>query len=329
MANTYVDYIVSDVNDTTYSFTKDFLELSHIKVYYQAAEGSDFVEYTIAGGELLSITGSSGSAVITLDSSVIPTDLDAVIRIMRITPQQDTGRLVNWTGGAQITSADLDTAALQSQYIAEEAHERSVYFGLAPIDMTDLDGQLDAKDLRITSVADPEDAQDAATKAYVDTATAGQDHYGATYTATEMSTSEQIFDITAAWSRMPNTSFAIDTTNDWVKITRADYVKVSVYARMANRNSGGFQSLTAKLRYKQAPTNKADLLSTGSTAWTETQIVPVGSASTENVVSVHRSWIIDCSAATSGSPIAFAVSFTSSNATDTYMRSCEIVLETV
>jgi hypothetical protein len=120
MANSYVEYTISNTSQTAYSFNKDFLLTSHIKVYYNGTE------WTVAGGQLLSITGSSGAATITLDSSVIPTDSGAILKIARVTPQTNANRLVDWTSGSAITAADLDTAFLQPQYIAEEVDDNHV-----------------------------------------------------------------------------------------------------------------------------------------------------------------------------------------------------------
>ena len=117
MANSYVEYTISNTSQAAYSFNKDFLLLSHIKVYYNGTE------WTVAGGQLLSVTGTSGAATVTLDSSVLPTAAGAILKIQRITPQTNAGRLVDWTSGAAITAADLDTAVLQPQYIAEEVDD--------------------------------------------------------------------------------------------------------------------------------------------------------------------------------------------------------------
>ena len=117
MANSYVEYVISNTSQTAYSFNKDFLLPAHIKVYYNGTE------WTVAGGQLLSIAGTSGAATVTLDSSVIPTAAGAILKIARVTPQTNAGRLVDWTSGAAITAADLDTAVLQPQYIAEEVDD--------------------------------------------------------------------------------------------------------------------------------------------------------------------------------------------------------------
>lgn len=117
MANSYVEYVISNTSQTAYSFNKDFLLASHIKVYYNGTE------WTVAGGQIFSIAGTSGAATVTLDASVIPTSAGAILKIARVTPQTNAGRLVDWTSGSAITAADLDTAVLQPQYIAEEVDD--------------------------------------------------------------------------------------------------------------------------------------------------------------------------------------------------------------
>ncbi len=88
----------------------------------------------------------------------------AVVEIRRETLASE--RLVDFTDGSVLTEVDLDTASLQQLYLAQET------FDLADTAITlEADGVYDFAARRATNLADPSAAQDAATKAYVDTTT--------------------------------------------------------------------------------------------------------------------------------------------------------------
>ncbi len=85
----------------------------------------------------------------------------ALVEIRRITPREE--RLVDFTDGAILTEADLDTAILQQMYLAQEA--------LDAVENTASlasDGTLDAGGRRISNLGAPTASADAATKAYAD-----------------------------------------------------------------------------------------------------------------------------------------------------------------
>lgn len=93
--------------------------------------------------------------------------LDAIVVVYR--SSSPTVRLVDYTAPSTLTESDLDTDSIQAQYLAQEAFdivETALY--LDPATDTYI-----ANSKRITSVADPVDAQDVVTKAYVDTVLPG------------------------------------------------------------------------------------------------------------------------------------------------------------
>ena len=88
------------------------------------------------------------------------------VEVRRITPLANV--LVDYTDGSTLVAADLDTTALQNLYIEQELDDSLKQ----TVSVDPATGLLTAGSARITNVANPVNAQDAATKSYVDTADA-------------------------------------------------------------------------------------------------------------------------------------------------------------
>jgi len=84
------------------------------------------------------------------------------VEIRRVTPVN--APLVDFTDGSTLVAADLDTNALQQTYVNQEQDDQ-----FQDSISINAQGLLDAGAQRITNVANPVNAQDAATKTYVDT----------------------------------------------------------------------------------------------------------------------------------------------------------------
>ena len=101
------------------------------------------------------------SSTIQLDS--VPANA-ARVEVRRVTPVANP--LVDFTDGSTLVAADLDTVTLQQTYINQEQDDQ-----FQDVVFINSQGLLDAGGKRITNVGDPVNAQDVATKTYVDTTT--------------------------------------------------------------------------------------------------------------------------------------------------------------
>jgi len=87
-----------------------------------------------------------------------------VIKIQRVTPKTAGGRLVDFQDGSILTEADLDNAAIQNLYIAQEAQD----VGVGGIAKSADNSAWNADSLRIETLGTAVSDSDAVTKGYVD-----------------------------------------------------------------------------------------------------------------------------------------------------------------
>ena len=157
-------YIVnsnSAQNTTDFTFTFPYIKEEHIEVYLdysKITQGTGSAQYQV-------ITNVSPK-LIRLNTGIASANLRVEVR--RNSSLETP--LVDYADGSTLTANDLDTSALQSLYIDQELKDNQGKTVSVDED-TGLPsmGESSAGNLRLTKVADPTAAQDAATKNYVDT----------------------------------------------------------------------------------------------------------------------------------------------------------------
>lgn len=144
MAYSYVRYTANG-STQNYTFSFGYIDASHIQV---RLDGVLSTEYTFLNESTINFTTAPAAGV--------------QIDIRRVTPKDVP--IVDFQDGSVILEKDLDLLATFNLYVSQETDDLAAG-GL----FLSEDGTYDADNIRIKNVANPINAQDAATKNYVDT----------------------------------------------------------------------------------------------------------------------------------------------------------------
>ena len=156
VGSTRVINTTSASGTTDFTFTFPYIKEAHIEVYKdytklnQGAGATEYQVITNVSPKLVRLGTATASANVRLE--------------IRRNSSLDTP-LVDYADGSTLTANDLDTSALQSLYIDQELKDSQ--FQTVSISATT--GLPTLNNNPLTEVADPTNAQDAATKNYVDT----------------------------------------------------------------------------------------------------------------------------------------------------------------
>jgi hypothetical protein len=143
-------YNVYTGNGSTTQFTIGFsyIRREHVKVYVAFVDTA----YTYVNNTTVQLATAPGAGV--------------RVEVRRVTPAASP--LVDFADGSTLVAADLDTSNLQHLYLEQELDDSLKQ----TVSIDPATGLPSAANQRITNVADPTSAQDAATKAYTDAADA-------------------------------------------------------------------------------------------------------------------------------------------------------------
>ena len=162
VGSTRVINATSASGTTDFTFTFPYIKEAHIEVYLnynKINQGTGSTEYQV-------ITNVSPKLV-RLNTGTASANLRVEIRR---NSSLDTP-LVDYADGSTLTANDLDTSALQSLYIDQELKDSQ----FQTVTTSESTGLPSLGNKRLTEVADPTAAQDAATKNYIDTFTGNID----------------------------------------------------------------------------------------------------------------------------------------------------------
>lgn len=144
MAATFIPY-EGDGATNAWTVPFDYLSRDHVKLYVDGVEDTTFTW----------ITSSSIAATSTPGAG-------AIVLVKRVTPRDALS--VTIPNAGTLRGQDINAQSLQALYVAQEGYDALT--SVMSVDTTT--GLWDAAGIRMQDLADPQDAQDAATKNYVD-----------------------------------------------------------------------------------------------------------------------------------------------------------------
>ena len=143
---------------TNFDFSFPFLSTSHVKVQIN---GTDTAAYTVVTSPSTKVVLNSGATA------------GQIVKVYRLTPGRSVSpnnvNLVDFVNGSVLSEEDLDKNAKQLLYLIQESDDTGG--GAMPYDSTlaAYNASVSGSSKKIVNVTNPTNAQDAATKNYVDT----------------------------------------------------------------------------------------------------------------------------------------------------------------
>ena len=151
-----IDYTITDVSKTTYSFPFVYLKKKFIQVYIRDAEGN-----------MQTLTYGKDYMVDNQEVTILTTSLLVLNHTLSIRRETTTDSIVTWNDGSVLLAADMTLEQVQLLHLQEEQRD---YLEANTISVVETENKsfFNANNLSISNVADPIDAQDAVTKHYIE-----------------------------------------------------------------------------------------------------------------------------------------------------------------
>lgn len=151
-----IDYTITDVSKTTYSFPFVYLKKKFIQVYIQDAEGN-----------MQTLTYGKDYTVDNQEVTILTTSLLALNHTLSIRRETTTDSIVTWNDGSVLLAADMTLEQVQLLHLQEEQRDYLEANTISVVE-TEKGSFFNANNLSISNVADPTDAQDVVTKHYME-----------------------------------------------------------------------------------------------------------------------------------------------------------------
>ncbi len=156
-------YTSTTAGQVDFQFTFPYIKEEHVKLYVNYTEISYAVATRGAGVAGFQVYTAGGNTYARLNDTNGLSSANTRVEVKRISSLASV--LVDYADGSTLVASDLDTSNLQHLYVSQEVDD-ALKQGVS-IDPTT--GLPSLSNQKLTKVADPTNAQDAATKNYVDT----------------------------------------------------------------------------------------------------------------------------------------------------------------
>ena len=302
MANSFVRY-TGNGTTTTYAIPFSYRDTADLSA---TVAGVNVTAYTLdAAGTNLTFTTAPAN--------------NAAIEIRRTTSQNT--KLVDYVSGSVLTENDLDTDSDQAFFMSQEAIDDAGDV----IKLSNVNFQWDGQNKRLTNLADPTSAQDAATKNWSETAMSSQlaqattQATNAATSATNASTSETNAAASATAAAASATAAAASETaaetaetNAETAETNAETAETNAAASAAAASTSASNASTSESNASTSATNAASSASTASTAASNASTSETNAATSATNASTSETNA--ASSATAAASSASAASTSESNA---------------
>ena len=170
VGSTRVINATSASGTTDFTFTFPYIKEEHIEVYYNYQKLSQGTGTQVIDG----VTYPQYQVITNVSPKLVRLNTGTASANLRVEIRRNSSLdtpLVDYADGSTLTANDLDTSALQSLYIDQELKDSQ----FQTVTTSESTGLPSLGNKRLTEVADPTSAQDAATKNYIDTFTGNID----------------------------------------------------------------------------------------------------------------------------------------------------------